>query len=34
LAGWISMGQALSLPMLALGLFMIWLVQREQSRQS
>ena len=34
LAGMISMGQVLSLPMLALGLFMIWLVQRKQSRQS
>lgn len=29
LAGLISMGQALSLPMLALGLFMIWWVQRK-----
>ena len=29
LAGMISMGQVLSLPMLALGLFMIWLVQRK-----
>ena len=34
LAGMISMGQVLSLPMLALGLCMIWLVQRKQSRQS
>ena len=34
LAGMISMGQALSLPMLALGLCMIWLVQRKQSVQS
>jgi phosphatidylglycerol:prolipoprotein diacylglycerol transferase len=34
LAGVISMGQALSLPMLAMGLFMIWLVQRKQSFQS
>jgi phosphatidylglycerol:prolipoprotein diacylglycerol transferase len=34
LAGAISMGQALSLPMLALGLFMIWSVQRKQSFQS
>jgi phosphatidylglycerol:prolipoprotein diacylglycerol transferase len=34
LAGMLSMGQALSLPMLALGLCMIWLVQRKQSRQS
>lgn len=33
LAGLISMGQALSLPMLALGLFMIWSVQRKQSMQ-
>ena len=34
LAGLISMGQALSLPMLVLGLFMIWSVQRKQSFQS
>ena len=34
LAGMISMGQVLSLPMLALGLCMIWLGQRKQSRQS
>jgi phosphatidylglycerol:prolipoprotein diacylglycerol transferase len=34
LAGVISMGQALSLPMLVLGLLMIWLVQRRQSVQS
>lgn len=34
LAGLISMGQALSLPMLVLGLVMIWLVQRKQSLQS
>jgi len=34
LAGVISMGQVLSLPMLALGLFMIWFVQRNQLRHS
>ena len=34
LAGMISMGQVLSLPMLALGLCMIWLGQRKQSPQS
>jgi len=33
LAGMLSMGQVLSLPMLALGLFMIWSVQRKQSLQ-
>ena len=34
LAGVLSMGQALSLPMMALGLVMIWLVQRRPSLQS
>ena len=34
LAGVLSMGQVLSLPMLAAGLVMIWLVQKNPSRQS
>ena len=34
LAGLISMGQVLSLPMMALGLVMFWLVQRKQSCRS
>ena len=34
LAGVLSMGQVLSLPMLAVGLVMIWVVQKNPSRQS